>query len=193
MEFVCLCEVLTAKVLNFTNFEFEHFRKVESSSYSGIGMARFFYWFRIMFGVVAVYFVLSESPDKQRALKDEQGKNEQANANVLSVPQLMQYGMRVFMANKRRVKYGQVKIPLAPIMLNKRPGVSTIRVRVSNVDRTEMIEVKALLSSAAQASSISERLAARLGLIRNGHIEVVGLGIRSAEAYLPSQSLDVQC
>jgi hypothetical protein len=56
-----------------------------------------------------------------------------------------------------------------------------------------VIEVTALSSAAAQASSISERLAMRLGLTRTDKIEAAGFRQWTIEAYLPSGSVDIQC
>jgi len=85
------------------------------------------------------------------------------------------------------------QIPPAVSFSLPKPPLSVIRVNVTSADKSTSITVNALFSMAAQASSMSARLAERLGLAKGENIYVSSLRSDSAVASLPSSHVDVEC
>lgn len=134
-------------------------------------------------------------PEHKALCKEKRGQKEFVNSAVYSVPQMMLLGKRLF-ANEEGFMLGSVDdcgILPASIWRLPRAPISVLRVRVSSADRSGSVEVNALFSAAAQASSMSERLAERLGLSKGAKITVAGLRSFNGEAHLPSSSVDVEC
>lgn len=115
------------------------------------------------------------------------------NASVLSIPQVVREGYRMLTNYHGELFTEETSQPVAPSFLNRRTPVSVIRIRVSSADRQYHLTVNALLSTAADASSISEPLAARLGIRKNGEIFVSGFRCTDVVAGLPHRHVDVEC
>lgn len=87
----------------------------------------------------------------------------------------------------------QPQIQVAQSFSDPKIPLSTIRVNVSSVDRCSCVTVNALFSTAAETSTISEPLAARLGIARGNLIFVSGNDAFDFTAALPSHHVDVEC
>lgn len=137
---------------------------------------------------------VSDWPRHKALCKDKQGQNKAVNTSVLSVPQLMLNGHRVLtnLLNDSIILKGCPAQP-ADAWSNPKIPVSAIRVRVSNSDRSAHFTINALYSMGADASSISEPLAARLGLVKSGNVFISGFRCTDIKAGLPSNHVDVEC
>jgi MYND finger len=134
-------------------------------------------------------------PDHKVLCNDKQRQKSVVNSSILSAAQLIKDGQRI-LCGEDAIMVGrhQVSIPPAPALSWPLVGTSVVRVSVSNADRSRYFEINALFSAAADASSVSERLATMLGLSRNGLIDVAGFREWMVDgAYFPSSSVDVQC
>lgn len=126
--------------------------------------------------------------------KDKQEQVSSVNAKVMSVPEMMKLGRRLLTNDLGdQVVFELIQAQPLPLWTVPKTPVCVIRVSVTSADRTFNLEVRALFSIASQASTVSEPLAERLGLIKSGEVFCSGLRCVDFKASLPSRHVDITC
>jgi len=133
----------------------------------------------------------------KKLCKDKQRQKRVVNpTGVLSVSVLMKNKTRCICDSRssQLTEFTSTRLPLSIAFEHRIGPVSTLMVNLARAGTSaDVIQVKALWTSASDTSSISTRLASRLGIERGPVIEVASFRVWQMNGYAPSSSIDVAC